>query len=295
MLVHTDHREIADTGAVFHRTVMRHQRFRVTVQTSRGMVTDFAVVDRISPFFQRARRAEAMVLLAGRGYFGDGGRPVSLAPGDFVISDQTRGEAEGYAGSPCEMLSLEWDPGELGPAVRGKPRWSRIGAADLARLRAHVRQADHEPSEVWVVRLLEMLRAAGLPLVRIDDPRALRDDPDQLVRVHGALDGALARLDLHPSLAEMAGALSLSERQAHRNLAALVRRYGITFGSSWRGLVSHARLEWLTQVLSVPALPLARVAQLTGYRSTEAVCHALALRGAPSPTALARQLKQRWA
>lgn len=293
MLVQAYRREVLGHDAWLRRTVVRHERFRVAVMSSRNIATDFGLAMNAVTCQSQARRSQLSIVLAGRGYFSPRGRTVTLGPGDVVASDQSEQEAEGYAGAPSEVIVLEWDPEHLFAPVRcGPARFSRLSAADVEGLRRLVQEADTLPAPLWVGELCLRLRAVGL-LVG-SEPRPFEHrSPPSLAQAYDALGGALAQLGAQPSLTEIAGALGVSERQANRRIADLVREYGLPF-DGWRTFVHESRLEWAMQVLSIPGVALSRAALLAGYRSTIALHHALSLRGASTPAAIARELSHRW-
>ncbi len=108
-----------------------------------------------------------------------------------------------------------------------------------------------------------------------------------------ALGDALTRMEEHPSLAEVAGSIARTERQAHRLFDELGRDFTHP-SESRREFVTDARIGWAMQALSIPGLPQERVARLSGFRSVAALQHALSLRGAGTPGGYARRLAERW-
>lgn len=293
MLVQRYQRAVPGHDASLRRTVFRDESFRIAVMVSRGIANDFGVYMQTVACQAQARRSQLSILLAGRGYFAPHGRTIELSPGAVVASDQAEQEAEGYAGTPCEVIVLEWDPDDLfEPGPRGPAQTARLSRAAVERLRALVARSDEGSAAAWVVELLAVLRASGLPLRGELDRRAL-SAPAPHATTYGALGDALARLDAQPTLTELAETLGVTERQAHRRLAELLRDYGVPF-DGWRDFVNESRIEWTLQVLSVAGLSQERAARVSGFRSSTALHHALSLRGAATPGALAKVLRQRW-
>ena len=294
MLIQTYRREVPGHDASVERTLLRCSGFCVAVLRARGIVLDHDVIARAVDFFGRYRRPQIAVFLSGRGYVQIEGRVLPLVAGDVVETDQIRTEAEGYAGSPCEVVIFEWDEGRLFEGVRrGPARVSHVGPRDVAHLRSLVARLGSVPADRFVLDLAASLRALGGPRVAEPDPRAIPRAPAPFARAYGALGHALSRLDLHPSLPELAGSLGLSERQMSRRLVEIGRRYGHPF-LGWRDFIEEMRLEWAAHLLSVPNLPLEHVSRLAGYRSTVALCHAFSSRGADTPGRIARRLSERW-
>lgn len=104
---------------------------------------------------------------------------------------------------------------------------------------------------------------------------------------------ALGRLNAYPTMTELAEGLDVSERRANGWLRDLAGDYAHPF-EGWRDLVHESRIEWATQLLSLPDLPVREVARVAGHRSGVALAHAFSMRGAPAPTAIAREHARRW-
>jgi transcriptional regulator GlxA family with amidase domain len=154
-----------------------------------------------------------------------------------------------------------------------------------------VRRLDSLSVGPWLAELFRLLRGAGLPVEL--DPAGLARAPEALARTYSVLGEALSRLDAQPSFTEVACAVQSSERQLSRHMGELARSYGHPF-QGWRDFVHEMRLEWATQLLSVPGVGLGRVASLAGYRSVVALCHAFSMRGAETPRTIARRLAEHW-
>jgi AraC-like DNA-binding protein len=262
--------------------------------SSHRVASDFGIWMDTVTCLARARRTQLSIVLAGRGYFVAGGSCVTLGPGDVVESDQSEQEPEGYAGTPSEVIVLEWDSeGLFRPGRPGPARISKIGARDIGALRALVLELDQLPAGCWVATLCERLRAAGLCVA--GDLRELRSSAirQPVAQCYDVLGSALSNLDAQPSLSELAETLGLSGRQAHRRVADLMREYRLPF-DGWRDFVNESRLEWALQLLSVPDISISHAARTAGYRSTIALYHALSLRGAETPASMRRQLHERW-
>jgi AraC-like DNA-binding protein len=310
MLVHDYRRRLPDRDARLRRTVIRDEGLRVAVMSSTGIATDFGVTMQVLPCLTVAKRSQLSIVLAGRGYFTvqaargrdftpqsasgcefeSGARTYLLGPGDVVASDQAQQEAEGYAGSPSEVLVLEWEPEHwFAPFPPGPARLWHLAPTDVDALRTLVRDVSRQPAWAWIRALRDRLRALGLRAG--DTPPPPLSAP--MLDCYAALGGALGQLDAQPTLTELASTLGLSERQAHRRVGHLFREYGLPF-DGWRELIHESRLEWAVQALSVPGVTISEAARLSGYRSTIALHHALSLRGAPTPGVIARTLADRW-
>jgi AraC-like DNA-binding protein len=216
----------------------------------------------------------------------------SLREGDVVELDQRFHEDEGYGGSPSEVLVIEWDgDGPLGAARRGAPRCSRVGRADTARLRSLMARLSRTEPVAWFGELVTMLRELGLPAPRFSplDARA----PRQAQQLYRAFGTTRSQLDQNPSMSDLSEELGLSERHLRRGFALLESEFAMTT-AGWRDYLSDSRMSWAQQLLSVPELPMSRVAALSGFRSPVAFSHALKARSGTTPGDVARTLRERW-
>lgn len=293
MLVQWTKRDIPDLDIHVRRLLVRHQTFAFSILRSNGIAHDWELQSRMVAYREYDfTRTQIAVLVDGRGYLWLETGPRTLSPGDVFETDQRRVEFESYAGSPLLLMAIEYDDdGLFGRAHRGAARHSRIGPHDAAVLRSLADRMEELEPAVLVREFVAFLRAIGQRVALDFDPW-IRQRTD-VARVFGAMGDAISRIDRQPSLAEIAEAAELSERQTHRHLKTLMRDYAYP-NDSWRHYISDARIGAAMQMLSVSGLPLARVAKLAGYGSATALCHVFALKGAPTPREIARRLAERW-
>jgi AraC-like DNA-binding protein len=292
VLVQVSETRVPGHDAYCRGAAVRGADFAVSMLWSSGLATDWGVQSPLVEYIVRQKRPQLSIVLAGHGYVTLPTGTLLLRPGDVVELDQRRHDDEGYGGSPCEVLVIEWDDGgSFGPARLGSPRCSRLGAADVARLRSLTARVDLTPAHLWAQELIGTLRAVGLPVPRMPELQVAL--PAQAARIYRALGVARNRLDRHPSIQELGESVGLSERQLRRGLTKLETDFGIT-SSGWREFLSDARLGWAQQLLSIPGLSMKRVAELTGFRSPVAFSHAFSARGGATPGAVARVLRERW-
>jgi AraC-like DNA-binding protein len=292
VIVQWTRREHPEHGVFYRRVIYRHPLFCVCVVRSSAIVHDWEIQAELVSFIARLARPQLTILLAGRGYFMTPAGPRLLSSGDLVESDQSLREFEGYGGSPCECILLEWEDDTIfGRARRGPARFSRLGLRDVAVLRSLVARVEELPPAIFVGELARTLAALGQEVVLgadLDPPV-----PRSTKRIFAAIGEAISRLGERPSLSEVATHVELTERQTNRHFKELSEGYAHP-NATWREFIHDARVGAATQFLAVPGIPIGRVAQLSGYGSSIALCHAFALRGAPSPGELARRLAERW-
>jgi AraC-like DNA-binding protein len=289
MLVQSFRRDAPEHGAYTSRTMFRDTWLSVAVLCNHGLAIDRGVARGALQFTKRFRRPQLTIVLSGRGYLQlHDGRILSLGPGDIAESSQLDHAAEGYSGTPGRVILIDWE-GSLSP---GAPRVSRIGTTDVMALLSLVDEVRARPAASFVSALAHRLEVLGFRRHTID-PDGLAPAPAPMARLYAALGHALSNLNQHPSLPEMAEVMRASERHVNRQLAQLAQRYSHSF-VGWRDFVHEMRLDWATQLLSIPGISHARIADLAGYRSVSALHHAYHQRGADTPGRIARRLAERW-
>lgn len=239
------------------------------------------------------RRARLKVVLAGRLEATVGGRAFDLRAGDVLLLPcladvLTRGGDD-------EVLEIDWDDGS--PIALRSVTSIEHGTLDGEALEAaaSLARATSSPDAVAAVgRVLphaaRALAGAGLPL----DPRgaedALRsavvDEDDQ--RLFRAIDATLESLAEGPAVVEIEARLGWSRRTVSRRARELHARYGIhgIGGESWRAVRDFYRVLVGTIFASHPDVTTRALAAVLGYASPDALCHAFANAGVPSPGAV---------
>ncbi len=271
---------------------VRAPSFGASILRTSGLATDWGLQTRFTSYIARQRRPQLSIVLAGRGYVATDGVTTSLGVGDALVLDQARGDHEGYAGAPCEVLILEWEPDTgLGPAHVGRPFVGRLGPRDLARLSALSARFSETTPLAWMIELVAILRALGLGATSL--PRAPSIASERVDALYRALGDVRTQLDRHPSLPELGESVGLSERQTRRDLEALETEFAMPI-DGFRDALSDMRMSHAQQLLSIESLSLARVAQLSGFRSTIALNHAFTSRCAQTPGDLRTLLAHRW-
>ncbi|MBL8718506.1 MAG: helix-turn-helix transcriptional regulator [Myxococcales bacterium] len=261
---------------------------------SSGLATDWGVQSRLVDYIAQQRRSQLTIVLQGRGYVRSEGGCTLLGPGDLVELDQRRHDDEGYGGSPCAVLVIEWEEGScFGAEHHGAPRVSRLGPTDVAALSSLTKRMTTTESRLWMAELVGLLRASGLAAPSRFDLEPV--EAVHLQRLYGAIATVRTQLPTGPSLTELADHLGLSERHLRRGFAEL-GELGMTT-SRWRECLNDLRMSFAQQLLTVPTLSMKQVARLTGFASPTAFHHAFVARGGgqgPTPLDVARTLRERW-
>jgi hypothetical protein len=265
---------------------VRTATLRVGLQRGKNVASDYALLQRASPFLHRLSRPALTILLEGDGRFEEGARRAWLRPGDVALSDQARGGTEAYAGATCRWLVLDWDPTTMGAKLDGDFRVERLSARDRARLdRAAVALEGPDPATA-VAAIVDVLRGWGLPFERPRADVGALPDPDDH-RLLSVVGDQLSHLRAHPALDDVTERLGWNLRRVNRRVISLADDYHLPWGR-WRDALHHTRVLQALRLLAAPGATTETVARLTGFRAPTALCHTFAAGGLPSPGVLAR-------
>lgn len=260
---------------------------RVSAHENVRFTTDYTLLERAVPFTGRMTRSAFTILLEGRGRFDERDTRSWLEPGSIAVSDQRVCGTEAYAGDRTLLISMEWDPAILGAPIRGSMKTFDVDPRDRPRFVAIAERLFGERPEDALVDLVSLMRANGLPF----SPLAAADLVDRSTpgdrRLAAAIDARLSRLDQLPSIEEVSTELGWTPRHVNRRVAAIARDLAIPW-PHWRTLLHHSRMLNAMRLVSVAGATTELVARLTGFRSPNALCHAFAKAGLPSPGVMAR-------
>jgi AraC-like DNA-binding protein len=108
-------------------------------------------------------------------------------------------------------------------------------------------------------------------------------------RLWQALASSLERLDVGSTMALVALATGVSERQARRDLQSTVERMRLPY-AGWRDAAKRFRVRLALVLLSAPGASIGEVAHAVGYRHGEALANAFADAGMAPPGRIRRAL-----
>jgi transcriptional regulator GlxA family with amidase domain len=97
-----------------------------------------------------------------------------------------------------------------------------------------------------------------------------------------AIASAVSNLDVGATMAIVALATGVSERQARRDLQTTLERLRLPYGG-FRDAAKRFRLRLALVLLSAPGASIGEVARAVGYRHGEALANAFAEVGLPPP------------
>jgi hypothetical protein len=277
---------VSALGARVSTHALLHPRYRLHAVENRRVICEDAVLMRSFDRRGHTGRPIATLLLDGAARISAHGRHAWLAPGEIVAMDEKgaivmRQEGERYA-----ALAFEWDPSFLGP--RPEPFLSaRIDDGARAELDAlFARIVAGEGTAAAVVRVVGVLRAAGLALRAPTETECTEEVSAKTAALAGALDGLFSRLDEQPMIADLERKLGVTSRQINRLVAAFNERYGFN-AAGWRDARNRRRLFVGLALMTVPGATGELVARAVGYRALTAFTHALTEAGLPPPSAIA--------
>lgn len=273
---------------------VRTPSLRVGVQRGRNVVSDYALVQRASPFLHHLQRAEITILLEGSGRFDEAGRHLHLVAGSIAVSDQARGGTEAYGGPACRWLTIEWDPALLGVAP-GPVVVDRMPDRDRARFAqlADVLSAGGDPRTLAgaMADVLSLLRTFGVGFARVSAADLAHATAAEEQRLHSAVNAHLSQLRAFPAIDDVIDDIGWNARRVHRHVQSMARRYRLPW-ETWREALHYTRLLQAVRLLAAPGATTELVAKLTGFRAPTALCHAFADGGLPSPGVLARAARR---
>jgi AraC-like DNA-binding protein len=248
---------------------------------SRGLVTDFANLNRAIPFLQRlADRSKINVVLSGEGRVDARDGATTLQAGELA-SSASDASTEAHTG---DLLTIEWSPRVLGAAQGKSVGFRRLSVSDTERMAQLATELEGPARCLAIQEILELLRAQGIALGPVSLAELMESEPEacQLQLLQSALSERLTALHEFPTLEEVSAKLGWDQRRVHRRLTRLRQTYAVVW-LHWREFVHQARMLRAMQLLSVPAATTELVARLSGFRAPSALCHAFARADLPSP------------
>jgi len=268
------------------RVIGRHCVLRRV--SMRGVIQDERVMVAPAP----ERRSRLLTVFSGRLLAFANGRAREIGPGEMIAVERLTELRIRGAGHTFE---IDWDPNSVaGRTTNTAFELGRLGASSLAALEtlsstvAALRVDEPAGLEIALERAIDALAAEGLPLAADDVAAALGPHSTDEQATWSAIDRALCRLDESPDVEDVVGYLGSNRRTLARRLSRLDRQYRIygDAGVEWRAQRDTYRLLVGSIFLSHPDATTNGVARLLGYRSPEALCHAFANAGLPSPGAI---------
>lgn len=254
-----------------------------------NVATDYGLLNRATPFAMPHVRSALTVILEGTGRFEERTRRAFLETGSMSVSDQRNAGTEAFVGTVSSYFVFEWDPTELGAAAPNTFATTRLSWLDVARLRQLVPKLEGPAPARTILAIMDLLRATGLPLARVDEGYLTERAPEDDQVLSSTMAKYLSRLEAFPAIEEVSAELGWSTRHVSRRIAELARRHSLPW-KSWRASLHQARILAALRLASVGATT-ELIARKTGFRSPTALCHAFSKAGLPSPGVLARMAR----
>jgi AraC-like DNA-binding protein len=263
--------------------------FRARVVCSHDLVYDDALV---GPVPDSSVRRRVVVVLDGRARVRGAERAAELGPGAFRLAPQRDASSMRSEGRRFWLVAFDWHEELLGTG--GPTGDGRLDPVDVARLTVfadaiHEAWRDANAACAAIAEVWRVLHAAGVVTERLD-AEALRETvPARMTRLSSALCDVGTRLEANPMLVDMERRLDLSRRQVARSFQEMASTYGVDY-ASWREMANLCRLRTAAALMTHPQARTAEVARAVGYSSVEALCHAFARAGLPSPGRIMERL-----
>jgi AraC-like DNA-binding protein len=264
--------------ALFSNAVFRRVRLAGVVDDERLLPTS---IGRGIP----GRRTRLHVVLTGRATAWAGGQCWELGPGDALVVRPVA-TLVGRS-SDGESLEMDWDSLTDAPLVehlRVSPRLL-VSSAALSAALADLAAPDAVARLVKAGRdFLRVAAADGLD-TPIDPDELATSGPDAQRLMH-VIDGALSQLHTNPSTVDLETTLAVSRRTLTRHVRRVHTAYGLCGlgdGVDWKSIRDFYRLRVASILMSNPRAGTREIARAVGYGSPDAMCHAFAHVGLPSP------------
>jgi AraC-like DNA-binding protein len=233
-----------------------------------------------------ATRTRMSVVLTGRIVAFVGDLSWELETGDAMVvsplADLFIADLDSSTG-----FEIDWAAGPL-PPFATRLRLSGEFLATAVGVAESLRVGDQGAFAAAARRLFERVTVEGLPPL---DAEALDcvDQPSQLGL--SALDAVLNDLVGKPQLSDLEQRLGCSRWTLMRSFRQLHDMYGLSGlsgGTDWRAMRAFTRLRVAGLLLTHPKATTRAIADSVGFRSPEAMCHAFANAGWPSPGSFRR-------
>jgi hypothetical protein len=279
-------------GAGLESHALAHPRFRLDVTRHENVVFDDRLLPSGVEAAGREDRPTLVAVLEGRLRLERAGMVRWLGPGDFAMLPDRHGLLRRFEGSRFVGVSLEWDPGTLGPPVAWAGAAGRLSETSRMRLRRAADaiadpSLDSDGAPARFASVLAALRDEGLPLSDLPPECVAEPLPSHDRVLSEALDRSLSELSMRPMLVDLERATGLSSRQILRLVAAFHERYGFE-ARGWRAALGRRRLLVGVALMTAPGAKTKVVAATMGYGSSTAFGRALANSNLPAPTAVWR-------
>jgi AraC-like DNA-binding protein len=231
-------------------------------------------------------RARLSVVLDGRFGVWSGGASRELGRGDALfVAPVSDAPGCNLGGEFDAALEVEWR-GSTPRAAATAFRLPEAVFAEAAALAEALRRCRADASPALAVRaqaFLRRIRALGIA-VPAEAPAGTPESEDQ--RVMSATDDILSRLDQRPQSTDLESRLRCSRWTVTRLFHHVHAEYamcGIGGATDWRSVRDYHRLRIARMLMTHRRSSTGSVARYVGYGSAEAMCHAFANAGLPSP------------
>jgi AraC-like DNA-binding protein len=274
--------EVARDRALWPTWTLRRIEFRGVLDDERALLETIGRGVEVS-------RASLTVVLDGVLGVWSGHRLRDLRRGEALLVAPL-GSAPGcnLGGIRDVALELEWScataPIPLTPFRLSEAAFE--AAAELAEALHGARADESARLTAMADDFLRRVGALGIAVPGGASPDAAQP---HVQRVMSATDDILCRLDACPQATDLESRLGCSRwtvtrlfHQLHSGYA----MYGVDGGTDWRSIRDYHRLRIARMLMTHPRAGTASIARHVGYRSPEAMCHAFAHAGLPSPGSL---------
>jgi AraC-like DNA-binding protein len=289
MLISLRQLAVPELDVALFRLILRHPSFVVRLAEYQGSIVEDRLFEASALGTTTVPHWPVLALmLAGAGVVRDRRTNELVRERELVWVEDGGGFRARSSEQGARVLILQWDPRVFGGGGASGYVRQRLAVVEFERLRGAIermRVAGYDASgcAAALADVFSMLHSLGLVDARPAAKDLVVPVPEGVVHVGAAIDRVLSNLRAGPASLDLERALGCSPAQVRR----LIHRYGASLGAqhpfTWRDLRNAWRLPVGALLMTSARSRTEHVAQLLGYGSASAFCHAFATASLPSP------------
>lgn len=240
------------------------------------------------------KRCRLSFVLEGSARLHAGQTAADLRPGQFFFSPDA--QQQWTQTDHLEVLELDWEPEALASPMASLPAHGTLGPSARARVKEvalSLSLARGQAPLAFAAQFPEMLEVVASIGASVNRDFRLGEAPQPNEWLFEKVDEVLEGLDQNPQSVDLELRTGLPRQKLSRLVKDLHQRFALTgtSDSSWRSVRNFYRLLMASIILGHPEAHPARVSRLVGFGSLEAMDHAFANSGMPTPEQLRRRIR----
>ncbi len=240
------------------------------------------------------RRCRLSFVLEGSARLHVGQTAADLRPGQFFFSPDA--QQQWTQTDHLEVVELDWEPEGLASPMGSLPAHGTLGPSALARLKQVVESLTltrRQAPLAFAAQFTEVIEVMASIGASVNRDFRLGEAPQPNEWLFEKVDEVLEGLDKNPQSVDLELRTGLPRQKLSRLVKDLHQQFALTgtSDSSWRSVRNFYRLLMASIILGHPEAHPARVSRLVGFGSLEAMDHAYANAGMPTPEQLRRRIR----